>query len=407
MDTAERAGFLNATTARIVAINFLVLVLLLSVLELVVGDWLRGKEVVRYNHHCLSELYHHTYCNGVTYVHTMSKADGSKKVVVYVNGSGIRVEGVEQLGITTDTNDYDVINIGDSFMQAPEVEFPNALSSVMSRITGKKVLQVGFSSWAPIQYLNYLRNNEIREEAVVNVFLFTNDLMPSATSSNMHYRKQAILSGDGLYRFPDHAGKSAADRYPLPLWKEKSAIWGGLRILKRRISDFQSLHASSRYADLDEDYSEEQTDCSKLAMHQDVAPLTYDYLAFAFSEECWSEEMLNEVDSGAEDLFAIRDIVEQARAQLNVFLIPAGWALRGELMLGRAAASYRIGSETVLTSMPLVSALNRRGIPVISLEGILNEIKEENENELLYFPADGHWTSFAHLKIGEWLSSDL
>ena len=115
--------------------------------------------------------------------------------------------------------------------------------------------------------------------------------------------------------------------------------------------------------------------------------------------------MLNEVDSVAEDLFAIRDIVEHARAQLNVFLIPAGWAIHGEVMIGRAAA--HIGSETVLTSMPLVSALNRRGIPVISLEGILNEIKEANESDLIYFPADGHWTSFTHRKIGEWLSSDM
>ena len=117
--------------------------------------------------------------------------------------------------------------------------------------------------------------------------------------------------------------------------------------------------------------------------------------------------MLNEVDSGTKDLFAIRDVVENVRGKLNIFLIPAGWSFHGEFLMGRAAAPYRIGSETVITSIPLVSALNRRGIRVISLEGILNEVREENENELLYFPWDGHWTPFAHRKIGEWLSSDM
>ena len=34
--------------------------------------------------------------------------------------------------------------------------------SVMSDITGQRVLQVGFTSWAPIQYRNYLRDNGIQ-----------------------------------------------------------------------------------------------------------------------------------------------------------------------------------------------------------------------------------------------------
>ena len=392
---------------KIVSINLLILVFLLSVLELIFGGWLRDKEVARYNYHCLSELYHHAYCNGVTHVNAMSRVDGSKEVIVHVNRSGVRVAGVEHQGRTIDTKDYDVINIGDSFMQADEIEFPNTLSSVMSDITGQRVLQVGFTSWAPIQYRNYLRDNGIREGAVVNVFIMANDLHPSYEASNMHYHKQAVLGNDGLYRFPDLAGKSSADRYPLDLWKQQSAIWRILRLLKERITEFRSAITSPEYADLDGDYSEGQADCSKLTRHQNLTPLTFDYLAFSFSEECWSEEMLNEVDMGVEDLFAIRDIVENAKGRLNIFLIPAGWSIHGEVMTGRASSTYRIGRDTVITLMPLVSALNKRGISVIPLEGILTRIKKENEKALLYFPSDGHWTSFTHGKIGEWLSGQM
>ena len=49
------------------------------------------------------------------------------------------------------------------------------MSRVLEEATGKKVLQVGMGSWAPVNFYAWLNENELRKEVEVNMFVMTND----------------------------------------------------------------------------------------------------------------------------------------------------------------------------------------------------------------------------------------
>ena len=76
-----------------------------------------------------------------------------------------------------DIPSYDVINIGDSFLQADEISYEYTLSRVLEAYTGKKVLQVGMGSWAPVNFYAWLKHNSLRQGVEVNIFVMTNDIL--------------------------------------------------------------------------------------------------------------------------------------------------------------------------------------------------------------------------------------
>ena len=98
---------------------------------------------------------------------------------------------------------YDVINIGDSMLQADEIPYEYTLSRFLEAATGKKVLQVGMGSWAPVNFYAWLKQKQLRQGVEVNIFVHLNDLIPNYALSNLNYYRLGTLDDDNELVFAD------------------------------------------------------------------------------------------------------------------------------------------------------------------------------------------------------------
>ena len=77
---------------------------------------------------CPDKYLHHKYCPEISHKTGMKYPDSGEVVVNYINKSSNRVAGPEEMGAFTDLSSYDIINIGDSFLQADEIPYEYTLS---------------------------------------------------------------------------------------------------------------------------------------------------------------------------------------------------------------------------------------------------------------------------------------
>ena len=357
--------------------------------------------------HCPDEFLHHVYCPEISHLRTMSEGDGGQVIVNYVNRSSLRVGKPRDMVTTTNTAEYDVINIGDSFLQADEIPFDDTLSRVMAAKTGKTVLQVGFASWAPINYRAWLRHNPLKRGVEVNIFVMTNDVLPNYEFSNVRYHEKGSVGADGEVHFD-------AFGVPLPvelkhLLAMNSAIYRLLRRTRDKMTeDGPETEPTDTYDTFGAVLTAPVSDCSRKTEFENIAPLTRDYVRLAFDAQCWNEELKTNVDSGVSDLRAAVDTIKAAGGVARIFVIPAAWAFVNEGKGAKNHPVYKMAPDSAITTGPLVTyladAFKDDSVEVVSLEAALRGIKAQH-SERLYFPFDSHWNETAHALLGEWLAA--
>lgn len=406
------------TILKIVAINVAVFVILIAPLELTRGFWFRDKV------YCLDKVLHHAYCPGISSITRLTPEDGGMAVDNHINLTQVRVASRDQVRQVTDVSRYEVINLGDSFIEADEIPFGQTISPVMADVTGKAVLEFGNSSWAPFIYYNWLARQKLRKGVRVNIFVMVNDMTPHGENTTLSYRKQAKPDGHGLYRFDAPPRDNSIEG----ILSGHSYFYTKLPLLRRGISfvtDFvkydvlnhprpvppPNAEESQEFPWLEGDFSTPGQDCTVVEDYQQRLPpnlfdyLTLDYLSFAFPSYCWSADQQAEVHATAEDLNRIVDLVDRVKGSVRVYVVPPGWSFLGENLIGKMA--YRIREKATITTLPLSQYLGTLvRAPVISLEPAIKGLKARYPG-LFYFPRDGHWTPSAHRYIGRWLAARM
>ena len=438
------------SAAKTAAVNVSVLAALLVLCELLLGNWLQFPDKLN----CLDEWLHHAYCPGVFSKRRLTKEDGGAVVENYLDQSRVRVATEKLSKQSTDVSRYQVINIGDSFIEADEIPYDQTVGRVMAAITGKRVLDFGYGSWAPIIYRNWIGQQKLGEGVRVNIFLMVNDVTPEGGGTALWYRKQAKSTEGGLFKFElpveDKSWKGFLSRNsyfydkipfdkipPIPNISVSRAIFLVKDFIKftllrnTRPEEKQSPaptppavappvltmdEVREKNPWLDGDFSQPQTDCTLLDSYRRQFPpkwsiaayLTHDYLSYAFRPACWDADQVAEVATTVEDIKWIDDYVRKVNGSVRLYVVPAGWSFLGENVPGKATVVYRMRERTTITSLPLSDELQARlpGLPVVSLERVIKKLKAEHPGQY-YFPRDGHWTPFAHKQLGEWLAKDL
>lgn len=407
---------------KILSINALLIVVALISLDLIFGHWVsylsasvfkdqpekhlteRYYETVFV--HCPDSYLHHVYCPSISHRRQMSEADGGHLVISYVNKSSIRVSAPQEMNTTTDTAVFDIVNIGDSFLQADEIPYENTLSRILETETGRRTLQVGFASWAPVNFRAWLKRNPLKDGVTVNVFLMTNDVLPGYSFSNVAYHNKGQRGPDGEVTFESFG-------LPIPVALKhmlamNSAVYRLLRTARNSLagSDGGALIEEASKTMVD-DLTMPQSDCRRLDQYDGVSASTMDYVRIAFVADCWDAELKKNVDSAVEDLRASIASVQSVGGKMRIFVIPPAWAFEDEGEDAKAHPRFNIATTAAITSEPLVmylkSALDDTDVEVISLEKVLRSIKAAM-TERLYFPADAHWNETAHRAIGHWMA---
>ena len=380
------------------AVNVVVLAVLAGAVELALGKWFERPV------YCVDLLLHHAYCPGIVKYTLLSAEDGGGRVENVIDRSRVRVPDRSLKDGITNLSQYDIINIGDSFIEADEIAYDDTLSPVWIRLSGKRILQFGYSSWAPVIYYNWLLQQKLKPGVIVNLFVMANDVTPAGGTSNASYHKEAVRVTGGAFVFPrqdEHSLKNLI----------KQSSWFYERVYSRRYELNYYLSPMPQKW-LDGDFSHPSSDCTKLdALRKWFKRLsrylTIDYLAFAFTPECWDAPQKRDVESAIEDVNRIVELVTQVDGKVNVLFVPPGWSFPGENLIGKADRAYLMKENTVITTEPLVEYMRGRiHARVISLEAVIKKLKTHYPGAW-YFPKDGHWTPHAHRHLGTWLHENL
>jgi hypothetical protein len=362
---------------------------------------------------CPDKYLHHKYCPEISHKTEMKYPDSGEVVVNYINKSSNRVSGVEEMGAFTDLSSYDIVNIGDSFLQADEIPYEYTLSRFLEAGTGKKALQVGMGSWAPINFYAWLKHNPLPHRVEVNMFVMTNDVLPNYANTNRNYYKLGNLNSSGELEFDDFSfiwgifGKSDFAGKLKHALVMNSAIYRLLLRFKTKFNENKQNKDVPSPRVFSGKLTKPIADCTSIKNYDDISTRTRDYVLLAFELKCWDEDLLDSVDSAIRDLRKSIREVNKVEGKIRIFIIPAGFAFEDENHAGKTHQKYRMKEDAVITSEPLVEYISMQlkdmSIEVISLEKVIKNLKLTNENKF-YFIRDGHWSKHAHKQLGKWMA---
>ena len=344
----------------------------------------------------------------------MSPVDGGQTIVSFVNKSSIRVAGFDDMATVTDVPDYDVINIGDSFLQADEIPYEHTLSRFLEAATGKKVLQVGMGSWAPVNFYAWLKQNQLRQGVEVNIFVHLNDVFPSYGLSNLNYYRLGTL---------DEANELVFNKEFSPVWRifeniefvsrlkhalvMNSAIYRYLLRIKTKLKEKPEPPSVSSPLVFSDVLIKPIEDCSRMDKYNDITSSARAYVELAFDISCWNKELRKSADSVVKDLRKSIQVVNKVGGKVRVFIVPAPWSCKDEGLSGKKHKRYKMEKNIAITAEPLVKYVTMKmadtSTEVVSMEKVIRNLKKKT-TEKLYFPEDGHWNNNAHKLLGMWLA---
>jgi len=402
---------------KILLINIMVFVVIVSVTELIFGDWFLKSvcsEGIGRDHfiYCYNEDTYYNYSPEIVKILYLHPPDGRERIYNFINKSAIRVENFDQIHQETKFDEYDVINIGDSFLQADEINFNETLSYIFSRRSGVSALQIGYGSWAPITEYNFIRGKKLKPGVLVNLFVFMNDFTKTDYRSNIRYHtsfKNKLI--DGKIKFivkvkeKERGEKSTISHNWINYFVQRSYFMREIIYIYQQ-SKLKKKQNQSKYDSLNGDFSLLSSDLGMLneITNKNINPRAKDYVEFSFSSSCWPDETISAVDNAISDIENIVEFVETAGGRVNVFLIPAGFSFANEHMVGKK--HYNISPGTTITTDGLAEYLRKNlSTHFVSLEKVIDTLKKDNITEKWYFPADGHWNKHAHNQLGIWLAN--
>lgn len=390
------------TLVKMAIINGVVLAVLLMAIELIFGHWgaaVRG-DLTGGNSRCSDPLLHHNYCPEI-----ILTTDG---VDNYINRSSVRVADREAMASTTDFAGFDVINIGDSFMQADEIRFEHTLTREMVRRTGHSALQIGDGSWAPTIYWNFIKRTPLKRGVVVNVFLFPNDFVPGYPHSSAGYRAEGRVADDGVVEFP-HRAESELKREAKRILSAASVTYQlqvearGALYRMQRIEE-ETVETAARFEGR---IAPTPGDCSGVARLATYSETVRDYGIYAFSPECWTQAQRDGVGVAVEELKTIAARVADLGGRVNVLLIPGFFNFPFEAPNARQGETVMMAPDSSFTNTGLATYL-RNALPpdiaFVNLAGLIAEAKAACGKTLTYYLPQSHWNETTHKLVGTWMS---
>jgi|GEM_PF-5475386 len=417
------------TKLKILTINLVLLLAVFLILELIFGHWVshglsllstkdpKERFTQRYYETvfvmCPDKYLHHVYCPEISHQKKLSESDGGEIITSYTNKSSVRVANIDDMVTTTDTSAYDIINIGDSLLQAKEVFYEDTLGQVLEFSTGKNVLQIGMGGWGPVNFHAWLRHNPLQEGVNVNIFVTPNDILPNDKLSNLNYHNLGTLDKNNELIFDnfspvwtifDKINFVARFKHTLEM---NSILYRTFVRVRTRLKEKPPQQSVSSPHIFSDTLTEPVTNCNRIKSYNDISVQTRDYVRLAFAINCWDEELRENVDSGVEDLRKAAHIVLNRKGSVRIFIVPALLAFEDQGEKVKAHPKFNMAPNSAITSEPLsqyiAAKLADMPIEVISLEKVIRKMKQA-DNEKLFFLEDSHWTRKMNKLLGTWMA---
>lgn len=385
-----------ARAAKLIVINAVVLATLFVVADFSLG-YAFNKPVV---YLCRDPRLHHVHCPHAARIYQMDEVDGGRTITSFWNVQGLRAVAPDK-SMPLDTREFDVVLVGDSFMEQRQVAFEDRVSTLMESRTGAKTLQAGTGSWSVINYRNWLLQHEFKTGAKVGVFIMANDLYAFGYGmSNVGYHRGAtVVNGEPTWPDSVETTKTMLTRF-----LTNNSFLFQLRFDRAQAQSAQI--ADNSYDVMAFDVAD-IADCNRLGgiLESKVTPYAKSVAVQAFHRWCWPAEMEENLQTVVSDIRAIQSHLAKHGAELHIYFVPNGWVMPKEATAAKAHPTYKIDADAVITSAGVVRALrDALSLPVVSLEDELIAAKRgRHERDVLYYyPMDAHWN-----RVGSSVVADI
>ena len=138
------------TWIKVLVINIAVLLGLLIILEIA---WTIYEKTLSNKVRCDLDWVLYNYCPNIKTTKLNHTNDGGDLIEIEVDDLGGRVK----IGSNSTLQNAQNFLIGDSFIQADEIEYENTIYGLWNKMVENAAYGLGFSSWNPIQYLDAIK----------------------------------------------------------------------------------------------------------------------------------------------------------------------------------------------------------------------------------------------------------
>lgn len=351
----------------------------------------------------ISTTFHHMYkANDFGYRYPLS-SDEFPKIEIQTNNYGMRGPNIQPKG-----NSKRILILGDSFIQADEIDYKNTVGSQLQLMLNPNdflIMQQGYSSWSPLLELNFLnkRYSDLQPDHVYLV-LFINDFYDADVypTSDSGYTKETTFDSSQL---PSSFKMTPASYFKSIL--EKSSIATGLLPLFKQ----RTCNVVIDQTYLDALISQENYSKNDAMIGLDNLALLENSIRLARPYEKWDRSTTETVNLSLNYIKQISEIVKKRSGTLTILLTPSGWNIASdESVLGKSSYPYCLHPQTIIPLDGLNSKLmefsRNEAIDFIDLPKEMTVIKRTN-SENLFLKADGHWTTEAHKIMSVLLFDDI
>ncbi|WP_022668258.1 hypothetical protein [Desulfospira joergensenii] len=313
--------------------------------------------IIHYNNYT-----HHDYLPNALFTNYATGEDNYPPAVVSINSIGIRGPELKQ------KKSYRVIFLGDSFIQADEVQFEDTFSEKLNEYFGSRVefISHGISSWSPIVEFSWLYHKGISlKPDEVNIFLCINDFW-----GDEKYGRQAVFYGE------------------IPIcYKSKNQKVSIFNHLKSKLLITSVLKKAEKL------FKAEKT--GKKSFLKDVIQPYCEN-----DKNDWPLNRKNYYERTLQIVSQINDFLASKNIQLNVFLTPMGYAWKDEIQGIRGLPNYKGLGDRMISQNRLENYMlddfKKLGVKFYKLESFFSEAKKMNQGVKLFNSADGHWNKNGH-----------
>ena len=380
-----------------IAIIFISLVFFLDLIFMkILGNKFSYKSI------CYDEITIYNYCKNSVQINYLDEKEIDKKLIkTYIDENRIPyIKGGDKI-LPSKAN---ILIIGDSFIQADEIETSKRITEQFNR-SNLSAISLGFSSWSPFQYNRLLKKNIYKKNENFLIFLMTNDFLPNYKYSTINFSEKET-EYKKIFINKEKFEKTLFYKIKQFL-KGNSFIFSSISKIKKNL--FNQDAASRDYLKITDNFNiDNLNDCSLINKYENkISNLILDYIYFSKSEKCWSQKHKKSVDHAVNLINGINNFILPTQ-KVYFILIPPGWSIRDENLEGKTFGNYKIDKSVTITHTGLSNYLEKKLTNFYDLEPVLVKLKEKYpESNSLYFSRDGHWTELTHSSIFKWLKEIL
>ena len=341
-----------------------------------------------------NELTYKDYIPNSTFIRKPGRNDEFGEVINHINSIGIRGPELEK------KKGFRVLNIGDSYVQAEELEFDKTFGEILNNEFKDSIefISHGISSWAPTPMFSWILHKGLDlQPDEINLFLCINDFYREniSNSSDANYRKSAIYE-NGIPIKYNVKTKSTNNMF--------IKIIAGIELVRLPVLVYRKVKAAYKTAN------------SKDVISDDKSTVNInlkDFLELKLLEKndsLWTEDFKNEIDNTIDVVVKMNEFLSNKNIVLNVYMIPLGFCWENETVGGKA--SYGLQEKEIITQTGFENYLydvlnNKFKIKTYLLHKEINTYKSKNPSEKLYFNFDGHWNNNGHRAIARIMSNNI